>query len=349
MPSDADLSKQQHAGPMGILQLSLYPNHHDAANDHVFLMEAHNIYVKAHTHQLGAVSQIVAKIDDSAFTEDVREELIATLNGLLGPLEDFIANPPPLPENLWEELETGNHCWQGKGGSSDWGIEGWAPQAVLINVSHALREMASKLGPQLTANDKMPEVMRKRDEKEIDLNNQQERKVQQSVDTNTKENPVVEHPSCQGRQKTPVRVVEVRRAGREAVARGRPDMLQTQKRDPHLLINNLDGIQLDRCGKSGTEQSLYHQRQRSEAQNEALAQIGENPHGHVTLCFGSSLPHFRIDIGIVNANSEGCGETVVDAVESKPTSRGLIAAIRGTGPGGECCVEGQAVLFQAAR
>jgi hypothetical protein len=82
----------------------------DAANDpvHVFLMEAHNICMQAQfvvdslpnsdlpavecsTRQLGAVSQIVAEIDDPAFTEDVWEELIATLNGLLGPLEDFIA------------------------------------------------------------------------------------------------------------------------------------------------------------------------------------------------------------------------------------------------------------------
>ncbi|KAJ7836257.1 hypothetical protein B0H14DRAFT_3460818 [Mycena olivaceomarginata] len=98
----------------------------DAANDPVntFLMEAHNICVQAQfvvdslpnsdlpaversTHQLGAVSQIVAEIDDPAFTEDVREELIATLNGLLGPLEDFIANPPPLPRTTLPRVYTG--------------------------------------------------------------------------------------------------------------------------------------------------------------------------------------------------------------------------------------------------
>lgn len=79
---------------------------------HTFLMESHNICVEAQfvvdslpnaelpaversTHQLSAIRQIVAIIDDDNITETHREELLAAVNDLLRPLEDFIANPPP--------------------------------------------------------------------------------------------------------------------------------------------------------------------------------------------------------------------------------------------------------------
>ncbi|KAJ7304773.1 hypothetical protein DFH08DRAFT_825337 [Mycena albidolilacea] len=173
------------------------------------------------------------------------------------------------------------------------------------------------------------------------------------------------HLSCQGRQKIPVSIVEVKGAGQGVVARERPGTLQlrsnylenqvraekvediicedkgrantefsdlkTQKRHPYLLIDNLDGvlihsagIQLDGHQKSGTEQS-----QRSEVQNEAPALSGWVVPGQV----GAFV------VGSINFNAfEGHGaqwrqtarnedETVVDAAKSKPTSRGLIAAV----------------------
>ncbi|KAJ6452959.1 hypothetical protein C8R45DRAFT_1112742 [Mycena sanguinolenta] len=71
----------------------------NAGNDpvHNFLMEAHNICIQAQfivdslpnaeipavecsTHQLSAIRQIVAGIDDPAFTDNVREELLETVH-----------------------------------------------------------------------------------------------------------------------------------------------------------------------------------------------------------------------------------------------------------------------------
>ncbi|KAJ7109552.1 hypothetical protein C8R43DRAFT_1139657 [Mycena crocata] len=83
---------------------------------HTVLMEAHNICVRAQfvvdslpnaelpaversSHQLGAVWQIVAVIDDPAFTDTAREELLAMVAALTLPLDNFIANPPP-PANV---------------------------------------------------------------------------------------------------------------------------------------------------------------------------------------------------------------------------------------------------------
>jgi len=91
---------------------------------HTFLMEAHNICVQAQfivdslpnaelpaversTHQLGAVQKIVAVIDDPAISDAAREELMATIHTLLTPLEDFIENPPPLPNLSLPRAYTG--------------------------------------------------------------------------------------------------------------------------------------------------------------------------------------------------------------------------------------------------
>ncbi|KAF7371591.1 Integrase catalytic domain-containing protein [Mycena venus] len=98
----------------------------NANNDpvHTFLMEAHNICVQAQfivdslpnaeipaversTHQLGAVRRVVAVIDDPAITEDIRETLIADVDKLLSPLEDFLANPPPPPGASLPRVHTG--------------------------------------------------------------------------------------------------------------------------------------------------------------------------------------------------------------------------------------------------
>ncbi|KAF7359937.1 Integrase catalytic domain-containing protein [Mycena venus] len=80
----------------------------NANNDpvHTFLMEAHNICVQAQ-FILGAVRRVVAVIDDPAITEDIRETLIADVDKLLSPLDDFPANPPPPPGASLPRVHTG--------------------------------------------------------------------------------------------------------------------------------------------------------------------------------------------------------------------------------------------------
>jgi hypothetical protein len=46
-------------------------------------------------------------MDDPAITEDIREELLDTINVILTPLEDFIANPPPAPSTSLPRVYTG--------------------------------------------------------------------------------------------------------------------------------------------------------------------------------------------------------------------------------------------------
>ncbi|KAK7002035.1 Integrase catalytic domain-containing protein [Favolaschia claudopus] len=80
----------------------------NANNDpvHTFLLEAHNICVQAQ-FILGAVRQIVTVLEDFSITDDVRETLLADVDKLLAPLDDFITNPPPPASASHSRLYTG--------------------------------------------------------------------------------------------------------------------------------------------------------------------------------------------------------------------------------------------------
>ncbi|KAF7328064.1 Integrase catalytic domain-containing protein [Mycena kentingensis (nom. inval.)] len=89
-----------------------------------FLMEADRISMEAQfivdslpnaelaaaeraVHQLGAVRQIVTTLDEEAVPEDHRQVMVAAVETLLRPLEEFIYNPPPTPATRLTTEETG--------------------------------------------------------------------------------------------------------------------------------------------------------------------------------------------------------------------------------------------------